>query len=339
MALAHIPPDTHGYAVVSAVKSGLAAGAAGATAHSPPFALPRFRGPRIVISGGMINPATFIARWPFVRPMREEDALAALETLGLTGKEAKAYLELVRNGVSTAAHVAGLLGVQYPAVYRVLHSLQAKGWIEVSRERPNRYRARNPRVVAEQARQGREQELGAAAERAGALVDEYETKARATDTDLFLYKGLEGVMNKLREVVLSAAGEILVVSPLPQDLEVLRPLFGILHRARPRSRVIMNAANAPEVARLGELARDPVRVQLKFPASHLPDTRLAHTFVFPSDKELFIVNAFYRRGTFVPERIQGLWIGDADYVRLQLEAMARGPAPLRRPAARAFPKG
>lgn len=271
--------------------------------------------------------------------MREEDALAALEALGLTRTEAKAYLELVRNGVSTASRVAGLLGVQYPAVYRVLHSLHAKGWIEVSRERPNRYRARNPRVVAEQARQEREQELAAAAERAGALVDEYETKARATDTDLFLTKGLEGVTGKLREVVLSAPGEILVVSPLPQDLEVLRPIFGILHRARQRSRVLMNVANAPEVARLGALARDPVRVQLKFPASHLPDTRLAHTFVFPSDKELFIVNAFYRRGAFVPERVQGLWIGDADYVRLQLEAMARGPPALRRSVPRALPTG
>ncbi len=286
----------------------------------------------------MINLATFIAGSPFARRMREEDAFAALEALGLTRKEAKAYLELVRDGVSTAAHVAALLGVQYPAVYRVLHSLQGKGWIEVSRERPNRYRARNPRVVAEQARQGREQELGAAAERVGALVDEYETKARATDTDLFLYKGLEGVTNKLREVVLSAAGEILVVSPLPQDLDVLRPLFGILHRARLRSRVIMNAANAAEVARLGELARDPVRVQLKFPAAQVPDTRLAHTFVFPSDKELFIVNAFYRRGAFVPEKLQGLWIGDADYVRLQLEATVRSLATVPRSSRRVLPR-
>ncbi len=279
-----------------------------------------------------------MAGGPFARAMREEDALASLEALGLTRKEAKAYLELVRNGVLTAAHVAGLLGVQYPAVYRILHSLQAKGWIEVSRERPNRYRARNPRVVAEQARQGREQELSAAAEKAAALVDEYNVRARSTEADLFLYKGPEGVTNKLREVVLSATGEILVVSPLPVDLEVLRPLFAILHRTRQRSRVLMNAANAGEIARLGELARNPVRVQLKFPAAHLPDTRLAHTFVFPSDKELFILNSFYRHGAFVPERLQGLWIGDADYVRLQLEAMARGPATTRR-RARALPSG
>ncbi|TLZ68261.1 MAG: hypothetical protein E6K09_04140 [Methanobacteriota archaeon] len=49
--------------------------------------------------------------------MREEDIGRALETLGLTGKEGRAYLGLVRNGVSTAHQVSELLGVQYPAVY------------------------------------------------------------------------------------------------------------------------------------------------------------------------------------------------------------------------------
>ena len=83
--------------------------------------------------------------------MREEEASRALEALGLTGKEASAYLGLLRNGVSTAQEVSRLLGVQYPAVYRILESLESKGWIEVSQERPNRYRARAPRIVSQPA--------------------------------------------------------------------------------------------------------------------------------------------------------------------------------------------
>ena len=70
-----------------------------------------------------------------------------------------------------------------------------------------------------------------------------------------------------------------------------------------------------------------------------PDTRLAHTFVFPSDRELFILNSFYRDGSLVLEKLQGLWIGDADYVRLQLEAMVRGLATPPRRRARALPTG
>src|SRR2546425_12857361 len=141
----------------------------------------------------MIKLATFIAASAIARGMREEEALAALERLGLTRKEAKAYLGLVRTGVSTASEVARLLSVQYPAVYRVLHSLQGEGWIEATRDRPNRYRARNPRVVAEQARQAHADRLSAAAERAATLVDEYSARPRTMEADLYLYTGLEGV--------------------------------------------------------------------------------------------------------------------------------------------------
>ena len=272
----------------------------------------------------MIKPATFIAHSSIDRVMREEEALAALERLGPTRKEAKAYLVLVRNGPSTASEVSRLLGVQYPAVYRVLHSLQGKGWIEASRDRPNRYRARNPRVVAEQARQAHAEELGAAAERTAALAEEFAARSRGLEADLYLYKGPEGVGNKLREVVLSATDEVLVVSPFAVDPEIVRLIFGALRRSRVRSRVILNVANAGDVEILRRELGGSSRVELRFPAARHPDTRLAHTFVFPSDRELFILNSFYREGALVLEKLQGLWIGDADYVRLQLEAMVRG---------------
>jgi len=270
--------------------------------------------------------------------MREEDALASLETLGLTRKESNAYLILVRNGGSSAAEVSRLLGVQYPAVYRVLHSLQGKGWIEASRDRPNRYRARNPRVVAEQARQARAEEIGTAAQRAADLTEEFRSRTRGTEDDLYLYKGPESVANKLREVVLSAGGEILVVCPFAVDAEVLRILFATLRRSPQRSRVVLNRANQEDVARMRGDLGDAINLDVRFPSSHLPDTRLAHTFVFPSDRELFIVNSFYRDGALVLEKLQGLWIGDADYVRLQLEAMVRGLSAGRRGAVRVLPR-
>src|SRR5213592_3154695 len=102
--------------------------------------------------------------------MREEDAVRALETLGLTGKEAAAYLNLHRSGASSAQQVSVHLGVQYPAVYRILQSLQSKGWVEVSQDRPNRYRARAPRIVAEEARQARGDDRGGAVPPAGAVA-------------------------------------------------------------------------------------------------------------------------------------------------------------------------
>ena len=141
--------------------------------------------------------------------MREEEAAKALEALGLTGKEARAYMCLLRSGVSTAQQVSQLLGVQYPAVYRILQSLQGKGWIEVSQERPNRYRARGPRIVAEEARQSRHDDLIAAAEVVGSLQESLAPKSRDTDGDLWISKGPESVGRKLREIILASSNPIL----------------------------------------------------------------------------------------------------------------------------------
>ncbi len=253
--------------------------------------------------------------------MREEEATSALETLGLTGKEGRAYLALLRNGVSTAQQVSALLDVQYPAVYRILQSLQSKGWIEVSQERPNRYRARAPRIVAEEARQARTDDLQAASELVTTFREAAAPRVRETDGDLWIYKGAEGIGRKMREIVLSSANQILCVSPFPVAPEVLRLLFDALSRSRRVVRVVLNEGNKKDLAEVGALLSRSVRVSFRFPERPLPRTRLAHSYVFPSDQEVFILNSFYRDGALVSDKLQGLWVGDMDFVRIQLEAM------------------
>jgi sugar-specific transcriptional regulator TrmB len=253
--------------------------------------------------------------------MKEEDAVRALGTLGLTGKEARAYLNLLEQRAATAQQVSQLLGVQYPAVYRVLQSLQSKGWIDVSQERPNRYRARAPRIVAEEARQSKHDDLLAASEVVGELREAPASKNREADTDLWIYKGAEPIGRKLRELVLSSDNQILCVSPFPVAPEILRLLFDALGRSRRVVRVVLSEGNRSDLAEVGALLGRNIRVQFRFPSRPLPKTRLAHTYVFPSDEELFILNSFYRDGAFVSDKLQGLWVGDMDFVRVQLEAM------------------
>ena len=253
--------------------------------------------------------------------MRDEEIARALEALGLTGKEARAYLTLLRNGTSTAQQVSRLLEVQYPAVYRILQSLQSKGWIEVSQERPNRYRPRAPSIVAEEARQAKLDDLGSAAEVVAGLKEVMPARARSPDADLWIYKGPEGVGRKLREVVLAGANPMLCVSPFPVAQDILRLLCDALGKSRHVVRVVLNEENRADVAALGASLGRTVRVQFRFPARPVPRTRLAHSYVFPSDHEVFILNSFYRDGVFVPEKLQGLWVGDMDFVRIQMEAM------------------
>ncbi len=264
--------------------------------------------------------------------MREEDVTRALGALGLTGKEARAYLVLLRTGVSTAHQVSQLLGVQYPAVYRILQSLQAKGWIEVSQERPNRYRARSPRIVAEEARQERQDDLVTAAEVVSGLKEAGPPRGRDPNGDFWIYKGAESVGRKLREIVLASNNQILCVSPFAVAPDVLRLLWDALSRARRTVRVVLNEGNRGDLISLGALTGHTMRVEFRFPARPMPATRLAHTYVFPSEQEVFILNSFYRNDALVPDKLQGLWVGDMDFVRIQLEAMVEnldGPGPFR----------
>ena len=255
------------------------------------------------------------------RPVREEEAAKALGTLGLTGKESRAYVALLHHGVSTAQQVSALLSVQYPAVYRILQSLQAKGWIEVSQERPNRYRARAPRIVAEEAKQARTDDLAAASELVAGLREPAAPRAQETDGDLWIYKGAESLGRKMREIVLASTNPILCVCPFAVAPEVLRLLFDALSRSKRVVRVILNEGNRGDLAEVSALLSRNVRVAFRFPDRPWPRTRLAHSYVFPSDQEVFIVNSFYRDGTLVSDKLQGLWVGDMDFVRIQLEAM------------------
>ena len=253
--------------------------------------------------------------------MRGEEATKALEALGLTGKESRAYLALLDHGVSTAQQISALLDVQYPAVYRILQSLQGKGWIEVSQERPNRYRARAPRIVAEEARQGRQDDLAAAADLVSQLHEPSAPRGRETDGDLWIYKGAESIGRKLREIVLSSPNQILCVCPFAVAPEILRLLFDALSRSRRVVRVVLNEGNKVDLPEVGGLLGRNVRVAFRFPDRPMPRTRLAHSYVFPSDEEVFILNSFYRDGVLVADKLQGLWVGDMDFVRIQLEAM------------------
>jgi len=252
--------------------------------------------------------------------VRDEQVIRALEILGLTRRETSAYLSLLRDGTATAEQISQRIAIQYPAVYRMLHSLESKGWIEASHERPKRYRARPPRIVAEESREGRMDDLVAAAEVVGSLHEAMPSRSRGTDSDLWICKGTEATGRKLREVVHASRGQILCASPTPIAPQILRLLLDAMGRARRPARVVLNEGNRRDVAELDASVEPHVRIEFRFPARLLPKTRLAHTFLFPNDEQVFILNSFYRDGELVAEKLQGLWIGDMDYVRLQLEA-------------------
>jgi len=253
--------------------------------------------------------------------MIEPKYLTSLECLGLTSAEAKAYLVLVENGTLSAEAVAAKVGVHYPAVYHVLAALEQKGWVEVAHGRPKQYRARNPGLVANDAKKTAMNGLESAAALTATLDDRYGAKNDKEDGDLWIYKGPQAVYNKLKEVVLSAEDDILAVSTRPVDRSMLEKILEILSQGPMSAKVLVHQANRKDVKELRSKLRRGIHLEARILGHSPGSTMLNHTFVFPNEREVFIINTVYRDGGLIEDRTIGLWISDADYVRLHLDDM------------------
>ncbi len=253
--------------------------------------------------------------------MNAERHLGSLEKLGLTPTEAKAYLVLVEHGVLSAQAVAGEVAVHHPAVYRILSSLEEKGWVEVTKGRPRRYRARSPAIMAEEARSSVLSEVETATATLATLESQYSDEGMPGEGDLWIFKGSQAVYNKLKEVVLSADDDILAVATRPLAGSVLKKLLHILSAGPRPAKLLVHEANAEDVQSLRKGLRRNIHLEARLPGNPPGSTWLTHTFVFPNDREVFIMNTVLRDGRLDEERTMGLWISDVDYVRIQLDDM------------------
>ncbi|MEO2241212.1 MAG: helix-turn-helix domain-containing protein [Euryarchaeota archaeon] len=82
--------------------------------------------------------------------MPSPSLLDALSRLGLSEREARAYLFLLRHGEATAREVSEGTDIPISKVYSVLKSLEEKGWVTADRStRPARYAPINPEIAVE----------------------------------------------------------------------------------------------------------------------------------------------------------------------------------------------
>ncbi|MEM3510511.1 MAG: helix-turn-helix domain-containing protein, partial [Nitrososphaerales archaeon] len=88
-----------------------------------------------------------------------ERARKALEGLGLTEYEIKAYTTLIEYGEQTASDLSRNSGVPYSKIYEVLNSLEEKGWVEVERSRPSRFYPKPPATCVEITKMRLEKEM------------------------------------------------------------------------------------------------------------------------------------------------------------------------------------
>ncbi len=74
----------------------------------------------------------------------------ALETLGLTEYEAKAYISLVEKGTSTAGDLSALSEIPHSKIYEVLMRLEKRKLIQTQKGRPILFKAVKPSTALEE---------------------------------------------------------------------------------------------------------------------------------------------------------------------------------------------
>src|SRR3990172_1923584 len=102
----------------------------------------------------------FITRGPFsFWTMKVSEETEYLRRIGLSRYEAVVFINLARAGAATAGEIARMSGVNRVQTYRALESLEGRGLVEVTLDRPKRYAARAINEVFDMIAEERRAEL------------------------------------------------------------------------------------------------------------------------------------------------------------------------------------
>jgi len=143
-----------------------------------------------------------------------EKTRRALQDLGLTEYETRAYVALLQRGNMTASEISEMAPVPYSKIYEILGSLERKGWIETESGRPSKYYPRSPLDALEATRLRRERHLKAGETQIlGELTPIFERRESRERPDIWIVRGEFNIMSKIRETMEKSTKEILVAVP------------------------------------------------------------------------------------------------------------------------------
>jgi len=127
-----------------------------------------------------------------------------LQKVGLTEYEAKAYVGLLSDHLSTAAKLSEKSGVPRTRIYGVLESLAQKGWIRIYSGIPLLFRAVDPHAVFERIKEDYTEFMGSVEATLNMEVDEVKEKFIIKKSDVGL-RNLKDEMKKAKTIWINNA--------------------------------------------------------------------------------------------------------------------------------------
>ena len=200
----------------------------------------------------------------------------ALQELGLTEYETRTYIALVENGPMTASEISEVAQVPYSKVYEILGALDQKGFIEVHGGRPARYVAKSPATALESIRLLMERKMKGYEELVlSELMPIYEKRGAREKPDIWILRGEESILGKLKEVAARSEHELLIAAPILTKplIESLQPLVTAARARGCEVHVMVSkVADQKLVRRLAEVAEVRRREQM-FGGGVISDSR------------------------------------------------------------------
>lgn len=242
-----------------------------------------------------------------------ERAYKALEGLGLTEYEIKAYTTLVEYGEQTAAEVSRRSGVPYSKIYEVLNSLEEKGWVTSVRSRPSRFYPKHPATGIEVTKMRLEREL---VENERRILEEltpiYEQGGVREMPEIWIIRGEYNILSKIKETISSCEKELMIAIPAisAKLTNLLTPAFtklvsGVKVRALLSSNIDKSVINT--LVKVGEVR---VRDQM-FGGGVIADTKQVILILgagVENESNLAIWSAHTSLARFAKNYFEYLWL-------------------------------
>jgi HTH-type transcriptional regulator, sugar sensing transcriptional regulator len=263
--------------------------------------------------------------------MKLSQAIEALQRIGLSRYEATVFANLARSGVATAGELARICGVNRVQTYRALESLEARGLVEVTLDRPRRYAAPAIRDLFEMIAEEKRAELDKVDAVRKSLVEAWPSISRRPkeppSVRLQVIKGRSQIYRRLREFVSTSKEEVLAFTTTKGLLRSYRAginnaLVAAMRRGvKPRLAADIDRANVALMERVAEYV----------PLRHVDRQRARFIIV---DRESILAFLIQDEETIRGDGETALWTNSADFVKAHLDffekAWSRGIPATRR---------
>ncbi|NJD03082.1 MAG: TrmB family transcriptional regulator [Ruminiclostridium sp.] len=173
--------------------------------------------------------------------------LEALEKLGLTENESRAYTKLVEHGHLSAKEASKLTGIPYSKIYTTLISLVDKGWVSVKEGRPKKYRPIDPSFASDLAFKNQTEVLTDASKTISDILQSlYSEDTVAGKSEIWSIRGHANVLRKLSEIIGSSNHEIFCLLMNPDDSDLIQ-ISTMIQEAKERGcKVLAYYKKSPE---------------------------------------------------------------------------------------------